>query len=279
LEIVKCTARSTDVLTVVRGQESTTARAFSTGDRIELRVTAAGITESANELIASGTLVIPGTSSSGAIIRLSEDTDNGTNYIGLKAPTSVASNKDFILPAADGTNGQFLKTDGSGNLGFASVVQKVVQTVVSTYKDAPTTTASSFTDVGWSASITPTSASNTIIVHAYISYSSSAYTNGGFNGNYFRLVDGSGNPIAVGNADGARQQVTFGGFAMYMGGNLMMKSMAFQWSPGSTSAQTIKLQWFRDGDTLILNRSFNANNVVSGNLSGLSTMVLMEIAP
>jgi len=41
LEIVKCTARSTDVLTVVRGQESTTARAYSTGDRIEIRITAA----------------------------------------------------------------------------------------------------------------------------------------------------------------------------------------------------------------------------------------------
>jgi len=43
LEIVKCTARSTDVLTVTRAQESTTARSFSAGDRIELRITAAGI--------------------------------------------------------------------------------------------------------------------------------------------------------------------------------------------------------------------------------------------
>jgi hypothetical protein len=40
LEIVKCTARSTDVLTVVRAQESTTARAYNTGDRIEIRLTA-----------------------------------------------------------------------------------------------------------------------------------------------------------------------------------------------------------------------------------------------
>jgi len=40
LEIVKCTTRSTDVLTVVRAQESTTARAYATGDRIELRITA-----------------------------------------------------------------------------------------------------------------------------------------------------------------------------------------------------------------------------------------------
>lgn len=43
LEVVKCTARSSDVLTITRAQESTTARAFTVGDRVELRVTAAGL--------------------------------------------------------------------------------------------------------------------------------------------------------------------------------------------------------------------------------------------
>jgi hypothetical protein len=126
LEIVKCTARSTDVLTVTRAQESTTARAFSTGDRIELRITAQGLVDASGDL-ASGTLAIPGTSASGAIARLYEDTDNGTNYIGLKAPASVASNLDFTLPSTDGTNGQFLKTNGSGVLSFDTVAQKVLQ--------------------------------------------------------------------------------------------------------------------------------------------------------
>ena len=48
LEIVKVTARSSDVLTVTRAQESTTARAYAIGDRIELRVTAAGIADATN---------------------------------------------------------------------------------------------------------------------------------------------------------------------------------------------------------------------------------------
>ena len=39
-EIVRCTARSGDVLTVVRGVEGTTPRAFAAGSRIELRLTA-----------------------------------------------------------------------------------------------------------------------------------------------------------------------------------------------------------------------------------------------
>lgn len=47
IEIVKCTARSTDTLTVTRAQEGTTARAYSAGDRLELRPTAALFNEKA----------------------------------------------------------------------------------------------------------------------------------------------------------------------------------------------------------------------------------------
>ena len=50
LEIVKCTARSTDVLTVVRAQESTTARAYNTGDRIEIRLTAQTFIDAVSEI-------------------------------------------------------------------------------------------------------------------------------------------------------------------------------------------------------------------------------------
>ena len=39
-EIIKVTARSTDTLTIVRAQESTTAAAWTTGTKIELRLTA-----------------------------------------------------------------------------------------------------------------------------------------------------------------------------------------------------------------------------------------------
>lgn len=43
IEIVRVTGRSGDVLTVLRGQEGTTARNYSAGDKIEVRVTAAGL--------------------------------------------------------------------------------------------------------------------------------------------------------------------------------------------------------------------------------------------
>ena len=45
LEIVKVTARSGDTLTVVRGQDGTTGRAYAAGDKIELRLVAAVFSE------------------------------------------------------------------------------------------------------------------------------------------------------------------------------------------------------------------------------------------
>ena len=43
VEIVKVTARSTDTFTIVRGQDNTSAVAWNTGDKVELRVTAAAL--------------------------------------------------------------------------------------------------------------------------------------------------------------------------------------------------------------------------------------------
>lgn len=45
LEVVKVTARVADVLTVVRGQDGTTAKSFLVGDRVELRLTSALFSE------------------------------------------------------------------------------------------------------------------------------------------------------------------------------------------------------------------------------------------
>lgn len=53
-------------------------------------------------------------------IQFKELTANGSNHVGLKAPDNIASDAVFVLPSADGTNGQALVTDGSGNLSWAS---------------------------------------------------------------------------------------------------------------------------------------------------------------
>ena len=48
---------------------------------------------------------------------------DGSHYVGLQAPSTVSSNLVWSLPAADGSSGQLLKTDGSGNLGWVSDTQ------------------------------------------------------------------------------------------------------------------------------------------------------------
>jgi len=56
------------------------------------------------------------------------DSDN-SNYIGLKAPGTVSSDQTFILPDADGSANNALKTDGSGNLGFVDVTTLVTSAI------------------------------------------------------------------------------------------------------------------------------------------------------
>ena len=68
----------------------------------------------------SSPLSVTATSSAGAEIRLPEDTDNGSNYVALKSPDTLSANITFTLPTADGSSGQVIKTDGSGNLSFVT---------------------------------------------------------------------------------------------------------------------------------------------------------------
>lgn len=58
------------------------------------------------------------TLSSQGSVQFSDATN--TNKVGFKAPSSVTTSVTWVLPAGDGTTGQFLKTDGSGTLSWAA---------------------------------------------------------------------------------------------------------------------------------------------------------------
>lgn len=53
---------------------------------------------------------------------------SGGNSVSLNPPTSAPTSSEvaFKLPNADGTSGQFMKTDGSGNLAFATATAPTV---------------------------------------------------------------------------------------------------------------------------------------------------------
>jgi len=67
----------------------------------------------------SGVVNLVGNSTRAATLRFNEDTDDGSNYVELKAGT-IGSNLSFTLPTADGSSGQAITTDGSGTLSFAT---------------------------------------------------------------------------------------------------------------------------------------------------------------
>jgi hypothetical protein len=120
LEIVKVTARSTDTMTVVRGQDNTTARAYSTNDRFELRPTAVMFTETIDKadaalpkaggtmtgdlIFSSGVIRLPGSINSDAAINFKNS--SSTSDIHAKFPLS--------------TQTIYLRPNGNGQLEFWS---------------------------------------------------------------------------------------------------------------------------------------------------------------
>lgn len=80
---------------VLKTNGSTTAATFDTSQN----ATFVGIVS------ATGTLSVRGTSSSAGDVKLYEDTDNGTNYVSLIAPASLASNVTLTAPTTTATIG------------------------------------------------------------------------------------------------------------------------------------------------------------------------------
>lgn len=100
-EICTCTSRTSDTLTVVRGQENTSASAFDAGSRVELRLTAGTMQAllQAGEAVMTGDINLSGNSLLNASIE-------GSSMIG---GTLVGT----VLRASDnGTGNQFQIPDG-----------------------------------------------------------------------------------------------------------------------------------------------------------------------
>ena len=91
-----------------------------TTDKFDLYV---GIdsTTSANKFFGSHRYWNRETATVGSSVRVVEGSNNGSNYIELKSPNSLAQNVSYTLPATDVANG-ILVSDGSGNLSYTTTV-------------------------------------------------------------------------------------------------------------------------------------------------------------
>ena len=114
IEIVKVTARSTDTFTIVRAQDNTTASAFVTGDKVELRLVAAVLSNTAildqtNVFSAAQTVNINGT--------VGATTPAAATITTLTATADSSFTSTGALSISKGTTGQ-RPTPASGMLRF-----------------------------------------------------------------------------------------------------------------------------------------------------------------
>jgi hypothetical protein len=61
-------------------------------------------------------------------LRFQELAANGANYVGFKGPDAVSTNEVWTLPNADGSAGEFLKTDGSNTLSWGAAGASITAT-------------------------------------------------------------------------------------------------------------------------------------------------------
>lgn len=129
IEVVKCTSRSSDTLTIVRAQEGTAGVAFASGSRVELRVTAgvlAALLQKTGDTLADTTLSGIMTLGGGGSIR------SGEYAGGAVRGTPGDTTNQLIVPAGGGnpyigavsTNAILTKANLTANLpaGTALVV-------------------------------------------------------------------------------------------------------------------------------------------------------------
>lgn len=157
--------------------------------------------------------------------------------------------------------------------GSGQIVKQVIQIVKT---DAWSTTSTSWVDVtGLSASITPTSASNKILVMVSLSIAGNGEHGGA------KLVRNS-TDLGVGDASGSATRATMYGLRMYnVGTNAAGPTCGYTYldNPGTTSSTTYKIQAINpSGAVTTVNQSANQGNSDGNYWRTSSTITLMEIA-
>ena len=193
------------------------------------------------------------------------------NSMSIAAPaTNPASDLTLTLPATIGSNGQYMKVDGSGNLGWGSDTGKILQVVSGTTTSGTTTTSTSWVDTGLTATITPASSSNKILVFGagqighYRDYSGQ-----GIGIRMVRSVSSSDTEVYSGNGDE---------FMYFDNTQMVATKVRGSWatmisdSPSTTSACAYKVQ------VLIKISSNGGTAYFNATDSGTAYMHLMEVA-
>lgn len=107
-------------------------------------------------------LLLQNTSGSQPSLQFSEDPDNGTDTISMRAPASLGSSWTLTLPSSAGTNNYALTTDGSGNTSWSAAGTGTVTSVALTAPSILDVAGSPITDAGTLALTLATQSANMI---------------------------------------------------------------------------------------------------------------------
>ena len=202
----------------------------------------------------------------------------------ITAPTirKNTASPSFTLPSADGTSGQAIITDASGNLSFGDAGGGKILQVVSTLKNDPfsfsSPSATPTAVTGMTANITPSSTSSTILIMVSMTIHPGDASNNAVKVTFFKdssefltaKASGQGNRTVVfknrGNQNGGNGSTDFENFNLH-----------FIDDPSTTSQLTYDVRMSNTSNTTVrVNQVDNPDNI-SQRPCGLSTITLMEI--
>ena len=207
-------------------------------------------------------------------------THSNGNKVKLTTPDTLAASKTFKLPNADGSAGEFLKTDGSGNLAFQALgsVGKLIKYTTFThdgyvegaYHGNPNNQSAGYQLIN--ASYTPAAANSTIAL-----FSSSLVIGEGVNhhnnfwlaawegSNFISAVSGSGRYTSFNNNLNA---ATLNYIGTFSAGSTTARNIMFRCAANDAGSNS--------GITIYING--NPNGSYSGNQNRF-TVFLAELAP
>lgn len=186
--------------------------------------------------------------------------------------SAIASPQEGMISYLKDTNStEYYSGSAWVAIGGGAAGGKVLQVVSTAKTDTFTTTSTSLVDLtGLSVTITPSSATSTILVMFSVQYS----LEHGNGQQYFQLLRGS-TAIAQGDAASNRTRTTAQG-APVAGYTMTNYALQFIDSPATTSATTYKIQTRITGSTGCVNRTFTDTDS-SVYPRGISTITVMEI--
>ena len=274
IEVVKVTATATDVFTVVRAQDGTTALNFASTSRVELRPTQGLFDDKLSK--GGGTLTGHVEAAAGAtgnqiprvgeVVKKTGDTMTGP----LTLPEIRGVSNEVEIPA-----GERIRGAAAGALVAPGMVIQTIYKQVDTITTIATAAATEASVTDMFLEITPKYANSKILVMMDVSFESASHQM------VFRLTRnggaiGNNSTTALANWVGWKN----GGYDSNDATTPQSRLMSYMDSPATTSACTYQLRFngsAANALTFYLNRSVNSAGS-SDNEVATSSVMLQEIA-